>query len=52
MAKENVRMPSSQGGLVSYSDEYKSSIMIKPHVVIILVLIVILIEIMLHAGFF
>ena len=52
MAKDNVRMPSSQGGLVSYKDEYNSSLMIKPTTVVILIVLVIVLEIMLHAGFF
>ena len=45
-------MPSSQGGLVSYKDEYKSSMMIKPTTVVLLIVIVLILEIMLHAGFF
>jgi preprotein translocase subunit Sec61beta len=52
MAKENVRMPSSQGGLVSYKDEYSSAFMIKPTIVVLLVVVVIVLEIMLHAGWF
>jgi preprotein translocase subunit Sec61beta len=39
--RNKVRMPSSQGGIVSYSeDEYKSKIMIEPKVVIIMVIAV------------
>jgi preprotein translocase subunit Sec61beta len=52
MAKDNVRMPSSQGGLVSYKDEYNSALMIKPTTVVLLIILVIVLEIMLHAGFF
>ena len=52
MAEEKIRMPSSQGGLVQYQDDYKSSFRIKPVIVILLVAIVIVLEIMLHAGLF
>jgi preprotein translocase subunit Sec61beta len=39
--RNKVRMPSSQGGIISYSeDEYKSKIMIEPKVVIIMVIAV------------
>jgi preprotein translocase subunit Sec61beta len=49
MAQDNkIQMPSSQGGLVRYFDEYKSRISLKPGHVIILVVIVVLIEILLH----
>ncbi|MFP4112564.1 MAG: preprotein translocase subunit Sec61beta [Candidatus Woesearchaeota archaeon] len=52
MAKENIRMPSSGGGIVRYFDDYKSKIQIRPEHVIVLVVIVIIIEIILHlAGF-
>lgn len=34
--KGQTRMPSSFGGLVQYYSEYKSKIVLKPHVVLIL----------------
>ncbi len=48
MAQDRIQMPSSQGGLVRYFDEYKSKIEIKPSYVILLIILVIIIEIILH----
>ena len=49
MAKDNkIRMPSGQGGLTRYFDEYKSKIEITPGSVIVLSLIVMVIVIILH----
>lgn len=48
MAKEKIRIPTSMGGLVRYSDEYKSRLAIKPGHVIILSVIVIIAMIVLH----
>ena len=45
---QKVMLPSSQGGLVRYYDEYKSKFRIKPSHVIILAIVVIFIEIFLH----
>ena len=45
---QRVMLPSSQGGLVRYYDEYKSKFRIKPSHVIILAIVVIFIEIFLH----
>lgn len=43
MADSGVNVPSGFGGLVRYSDEYTSKIMLKPvHVVAIIVLVLIL----------
>ena len=49
MAQDKIQMPSSQGGLVRYFDEYKSKIEISPVHVVILIVVVIVIEILLHA---
>ncbi len=50
MAKDNkIGMPSGQGGIVRYFDDYRSSIEFKPGHVIILAIIVMIIEIALHA---
>jgi preprotein translocase subunit Sec61beta len=47
--RNKVRMPSSQGGLLSYSeDEYKSKIMIEPKIVIFLVVAVAIVAIALR----
>ncbi|MCK5107828.1 MAG: preprotein translocase subunit Sec61beta [Nanoarchaeota archaeon] len=55
MAKnDKVSMPSSQGGLIRYFDDYKSKIEFKPGYIIVFVIIIIL-EIILHmygANFF
>ena len=53
MAKDDqIRMPSSQGGLVQYRDEYSSNFLIKPIIVVLLIVAVIVLEIMLQAGWF
>jgi len=38
---EQLRIPSSSGGLVRYFDEYKSKIQMKPEMVIVLIVAVI-----------
>jgi preprotein translocase subunit Sec61beta len=49
MAKDNkIRMPSGQGGLTRYFDEYKSKIEITPGSVIVLSLIIMAIVIVLE----
>lgn len=48
MSKDKISMPSSQGGLVRYFDDYKSKIEFKPEHVIILIIVVIILEIILH----
>ena len=56
MAKnDKVSMPSSQGGLIRYFDDYKSKIEFKPGYIIVFVIIIIILEIILHmygANFF
>ena len=42
-------MPSGQGGLMRYFDDYKSKISIKPGHVVVLVIAVIIIILLLHA---
>ena len=46
--KDKVSMPSSQGGLVRYFDDYKSKIEFKPGYVIVFVIIIIILEILIH----
>lgn len=48
MAQEKIQMPSSGGGLVRYFDDYKSKIEIKPHYVLAVIVLIIIIEIFLH----
>ena len=49
MARDNkIRMPSGQGGLTRYFDEYKSRIEFSPGAVIVLCIIVMIIIILLH----
>jgi preprotein translocase subunit Sec61beta len=48
MADTKMRMPSSQGGLIRYFDDYKSKIEFKPIHIVILVILIIVIEIFLH----
>jgi preprotein translocase subunit Sec61beta len=49
MAQDKITMPSSQGGLMRYFDDYKSKISIKPGHVIVLVIAVIFVILILHA---
>jgi preprotein translocase subunit Sec61beta len=48
MASDQIRMPSGQGGLVRYFDEYKSKIEISPGAVIVMCILVMAIVILLH----
>ena len=48
MADSRIRMPSGIGGLVSYSDEVKSKIMLKPEHVAGIICLVIILEIVLQ----
>ncbi|MBT4651583.1 preprotein translocase subunit Sec61beta [Candidatus Woesearchaeota archaeon] len=49
MAQDNkIRMPSGQGGLTRYFDEYKSKIEIPPSAVVVLCIIVVFLIIALH----
>lgn len=48
MAQDKIQMPQSGGGLIRYSDEVKSKIVMSPATVIILILVVIFIEVLLH----
>jgi preprotein translocase subunit Sec61beta len=55
MAQEKIQMPTGMGGLMRYSEEYKSSLMFKPGTVIFLIVLVMIIEFVLHkfgAGWF
>ena len=49
--QDKIRMPSSGGGLVRYFDDYKSKIEFRPHYVIVLIILVIIIEFVLHNYF-
>lgn len=48
MAHDKVSMPSSQGGLIRYFEDYKSKISLKPGHVIVLVIVVMVLIIILH----
>lgn len=49
MAQENkIRLPSGQGGLTRYFDEYKSKIEFSPSVVIVLTIIIMILVLLLH----
>lgn len=48
MAEQRIPMPSSQGGLVRYFDEYKSKVQLKPSHVIVFAVAIIFIELFLH----
>ncbi|MFH1071932.1 MAG: preprotein translocase subunit Sec61beta [Nanoarchaeota archaeon] len=46
---DRITMPTSSAGITRYFDDYKSKIEFKPTHVIVLVVVVIIIEILLHA---
>ncbi|HLD15105.1 MAG TPA: preprotein translocase subunit Sec61beta [Candidatus Nanoarchaeia archaeon] len=48
MADNKIQMPVSGGGLVRYSDEYASRIMLSPTAVIVMISVFIVVEIFLH----
>ena len=48
MAKDRISIPFSGGGLMRYSDEFKSKLQLKPAHVIILIVLVLIFEILLH----
>jgi len=48
MSDNKIRMPSSMGGLVSYTSEYESKITFKPAYVVVICIVVIIIAILLH----
>jgi preprotein translocase subunit Sec61beta len=51
MAKDQVAMPQSGGGLMRYFDEYKSKILIDKKWIFIAILFVIIVEILLQRVF-
>ena len=48
MAKDKISLPSSQGGLVRYSEDSTSRIAFKPAYIILLVIVVLVIAMFLH----
>ncbi|MBW2991982.1 preprotein translocase subunit Sec61beta [Candidatus Woesearchaeota archaeon] len=48
MAQDRISMPSSQGGLIRYFEDYRSKISLKPGHVIVLVVVVMILVIILH----
>ncbi|MEK6837728.1 MAG: preprotein translocase subunit Sec61beta [Nanoarchaeota archaeon] len=48
MADERISMPSSQGGLVRYYNEYKSKVQIKPVHVVAFAIAVIILELLIR----
>jgi len=48
MAEDKIRLPSGQGGLVRYFDEYKSKIEFSPGVVVVMCIVVMAILILLN----
>ncbi len=49
MAQDNkIRMPSGQGGLTRYFDEYKSKIEFSPGSVVVMAIVIMIIIILLH----
>ena len=49
MADDKIRLPSGQGGLTRYFDEYKSKIELSPTVVIIICVAIIVLVLILHS---
>jgi preprotein translocase subunit Sec61beta len=52
MPRENIRMPSSSAGVMSFYDEEKSVVRLKPTHVVILCVIVAVFVILLNLGVF
>lgn len=48
MADDKIRLPSGQGGLTRYFDEYKSKVSISPGFVIVMSVVIMVIVILLH----
>jgi preprotein translocase subunit Sec61beta len=48
MANDKINMPSGQGGLTRYFDEYKSKVELSPAAVLILSIVMMIIIILLH----
>jgi len=49
MAKDRISMPSSQGGLTRYFDEYKSRISLSPVHVLVFIGIIVVLVLFLHS---
>jgi preprotein translocase subunit Sec61beta len=52
MPRENIRMPSSSAGVMSFYDEERSSVRLKPMHVVIMCVLVALVVILLELGVF
>ena len=48
MSDDKIRLPSGQGGLTRYFDEYSSKVEFSPGAVIVMTIIVMIIVILLH----
>ena len=48
MSDDKIQLPMSGGGLVRYSDEYKSKFKFSPYAILALIVLVIIIEFFLH----
>ncbi len=48
MAENKINIPSSGGGIIRYTDETKTKVMITPEQVLVIIGVIILIEIVLH----
>ena len=48
MADDKIRLPSGQGGLTRYFDEYKSKIEFSPGMVIVMAILIMVIVVLLH----
>jgi len=49
MANDRMYLPQSGGGIIRYFDDYKSKLEFKPQHIILLIIIVIVLEVVLHA---
>ncbi len=48
MAKNQISLPASGGGLMRYSDEFKSKLQMKPSHIVIAIVVAIIIEVLLR----
>jgi preprotein translocase subunit Sec61beta len=49
MANDRMYLPQSGGGIIRYFDEYKSKLEFRPQHIILMIIVVVVLEIILHA---
>ena len=49
MADDKIQLPSGMGGLIRYSDQSGSKFQLKPGTIVVFIVLLVIIEILLHA---